>query len=223
MHGGEHSILDEEIKSADTAKGGAVVTQKDMPMEKRLDLAKGLGFAPNIDPWLISDLSSDREISDEVLGKVNDLPWEKGVKAMQLCGGLCFVTFMINAPREPGLGQALTEVRGLGARELGALGVLWVESSVRVGTVYSGRIRMPEWDCPSSSVVAFRWLEYPGRETTLHMVDGVGRIVGGVSGREHPADGIPKWCAWLNPSRHIGYYVGKEQAKAAVELAAREA
>lgn len=200
------------------------MTQKDMPMAKRLDMAKSLGFNADIDPWLVGDLSYEHVIPEEVLKKVRGLDWPKGVEATQNCWGLCFVAFLLRPLEKGERVPSLDEVREWATRELEKIGVLWVERPGRSGAVYCGRIRMPEWGSPfpTPTVVAFRWLEYPGRETTLHMVDGVGRIVGGVSGREHPADGIPKWCAWLNPSRHIGYYVGKEQAKAAVELAARE-
>lgn len=199
------------------------MTQKDMPMEKRLDLAKALGFDPQTDPWLVRDLSSDDEIPAGVLAKVNGLAWDKGVDAIQYCGGLCFVTCKCRPFGEGARARTIEEMREWVTYELKMIGVQWVEGTGRSVAVYCGRIRMPEWDSPTPAAAAFRWLEYPGYETTLHMVDGVGRIVGGVSGRERPTDGIPKWCAWLNPSRHIGYYVGKEQAKAAVEMAAREA
>ena len=199
-----------------------------------------LGFNEENDPCLMADLVNRPKMETgtyEAYSRIRGL-FTKGMEPIRI-GGLYVELFWLDGLTA--MGQVASEdtaaIMNSIRLALAAIGLVLVVGGTGITTPNSfwGRVREDAWG--SDYVVAAeastddldkpidadpRWIEYPGRETTLHMVDGVGRIVGGVSGREHPADGIPKWCAWLNPSRHIGYYVTKEQAKSATEMAARE-
>ena len=213
-------------------------TIRPLTMEEKLALWKKHGFTPAKDRWLEGDLAAPFVIPWEALDQVAQIVGVSGgLGWMDFLTGLPFLTIDIGRKKnEAILDRARASLRELGIAFVegkrspagenihGRLRPIPADEMVR--SVVSVDVEEYPWEVsgkPSSmSHAAFRWIEYPGYETTLHIVDGAGRIVGGVSGREHPADGIPKWCAWLNPSRHIGYYVGKAQAKVAVEQAAQE-